>query len=134
MKPKAIFIVRHTHNYETMLQFYRDMLEMKLVGSWDESGNRGTLLSPEGDTNNVRVEILELGEEAVNGGKPINVMLSIEIKEVDGWHEQLLGKGVTIARGLEDASWGHRSFGVDDPDGFRIWFYEDISLADTEKH
>jgi hypothetical protein len=34
---------------------------------------------------------------------------------------------VTIARGLEDAPWGHRSFGIDDPDGFRIWYYQDLN-------
>ena len=48
-----------------------------------------------------------------------------------GWHDQLVEAGVPIARGLEDASWGHRSFGIDDPDGFRIWFYSDIGVEET---
>ena len=25
---------------------------------------------------------------------------------------------------------GHRSFGVDDPGGFRIWIYQEISVAE----
>lgn len=126
MKVIAMSIVRHTHNYETMLRFYRDALDMRPVESWEEPGNRGTLLSPGEATGRATIEILELGDEAVTGAVPVNVVLSIEVAEVDSWHDRLQAAGVPIARGLEDAPWGHRSFGVDDPDGFRIWFYEDI--------
>jgi uncharacterized glyoxalase superfamily protein PhnB len=122
----ALSIVRHTRNYETMVHFYREILEMEVVQSWDEPANRGTLLSPGKSVGRTVIEIIELGEEAVPGVKPVNVVLSIEVDNVDRWHDQLIKVGVTIARGLEDAPWGHRSFGIDDPDGFRIWFYEDI--------
>lgn len=126
MKVKRMSIVRHTRNFETMLRFYRDSLAMTVVEAWDEPGNRGTLLSPGGEVSNAVIEVIELGEEAVPGVEPINVVLSIEVEAVDAWHDQLVRAGIAIARVLEDAPWGHRSFGVDDPDGFRIWFYEDI--------
>ena len=109
-----------------MLRFYEETLAMKAVQAWNEPGNRGTLLSPGERVGTAVIEVIELGEEAVPGGKPVNVVLSIEIDHVDDWHDHLIKAGVTIARGLEDAPWGHRSFGIDDPDGFRIWFYEDI--------
>jgi uncharacterized glyoxalase superfamily protein PhnB len=73
------------------------------------------------------IEVIELGEEAVPGVKPVNVVLSIEVDEVDEWHDQLIKRGLTIARGLEDASWGHRGFGIDDPDGFRVSYYQDMN-------
>jgi uncharacterized glyoxalase superfamily protein PhnB len=57
------------------------------------------------------------------------VVLSLEVEDVDRWHGQLIGAGVSIARGLEDAPWGHRSFGVDDPGGFRIWIYQDTGVV-----
>ena len=126
MKAILMSVVRHTRNYEAMLGFYRDRLGMKPVEQWDEPGNRGTLLTPGGKVSNAVIEIIELGQEAVPGVKPVNVVLSIEVEDVDGWHDQLLAAGVEIARGLEDAPWEHRSFGIDDPDGFRVWFYEDI--------
>jgi uncharacterized glyoxalase superfamily protein PhnB len=126
MKVLAMSTVRHTRHYEAMLHFYQETLAMKPVQSWNEPGNRGTLLSPGERVGTAVIEVIELGEEAVPGIKPINVVLSIEIDRVDDWHDQLVKAGVTIARGLEDAPWGHRSFGIDDPDGFRIWFYEDI--------
>lgn len=129
MNVLAMSVVRHTRNYEIMLRFYRDRLGMKVVEAWDEPDNRGTLLSPGEQVGRAVIEVIELGEEAVPGVKPINVVLSIEIDDVDGWHRQLIDAGVAIARGLEDAPWGHRSFGVEDPDGFRIWFYQDIRGA-----
>lgn len=119
-------VVRHTRNYEAMCRFYGDSLGMNVVEAWNEPDNRGTLFSPGEKVGSAVIEILELGEEAVPGVKPVNVALSLEIDNVDSWHEQLLGIGIPIARGLEDAPWGHRSFGVDDPDGFRIWFYQDV--------
>ena len=122
-----VSIVRHTKNYEAMVQFYRDGLGMGITQSWEEPGNRGTLLSFGGKTTNSVIEVLELGDEAVPGVKPINVVLSIEVSAVDEWHDRLMDRGVAIARGLEDAAWGHRSFGIDDPDGFRIWYYQDMN-------
>ncbi len=126
MKARLMSTVRHTRNYEAMVDFYRETLEMEPVLSWEEPDNRGTLLSPGAAVENAVIEVIELGEEAVPGIEPVNVMLSIEVEDVDAWHDELASAGVRIARGLEDAPWGHRSFGVDDPDGFRIWFYQDI--------
>ena len=122
-----VSIVRHTKNYEAMVEFYRDRLNMSIHQSWDHPHNRGTLLSFGGKASNTVIEVLELGDEAVAGVKPVNVVLSIEVSAVDEWHAQLIDRGVTIARGLEDADWGHRSFGIDDPNGFRLWFYQEIN-------
>jgi uncharacterized glyoxalase superfamily protein PhnB len=122
-----VSIVRHTNNYDAMVEFYRDRLGMSITQSWDHPGNRGTLLSFGGKAPGTLIEVIELGEEAVPGVKPVNVVLSIEVPAVDEWHDQLAERGVAIARSLEDAPWGHRSFGIDDPDGFRIWYYQDIN-------
>ena len=127
-----VSIVRHTKNYETMVSFYRDKLQMKIKDSWDEPENRGTLLSFGGKTANTVIEVIELGNEAVPGIKPINVVLSIEIDQVNAWHDELLSRDITIARGLEDAPWGHRSFGIDDPDGLRLWYYQDLNSKTGE--
>lgn len=130
-----VSIVRHTKNYPAMVAFYRDLLSMHITTTWDEPGNRGTLFSFGGQAANTVVEVIDLGNEAIPGVQPVNVVLSIEVENVDTWHDQLLGRGVRIARGLENASWGHRSFGIDDPDGFRIWYYQDITqINQAEKN
>lgn len=122
-----VSIVRHTKNYEAMVEFYRDRLGMSIKQDWDHPANRGTLLSFGEKTSNTVIEVIELGDEAVPGVKPVNVVLSIEVPAVDEWHEQLIDRGVVIARGLADAPWGHRSFGIDNPDGFRLWYYQDMN-------
>jgi uncharacterized glyoxalase superfamily protein PhnB len=122
-----VSVVRHTKNYDSLVEFYRDRLGLRVTQSWDHPGNRGTLLSLGSKASNTVIEVIELGNEAVPGVKPVNVVLSIEIPAVDDWHDQLVDRGVAIARGLEDAPWGHRSFGIDDPDGFRIWYYQDLN-------
>lgn len=120
-------IVRHTNNYEAMLKFYRDSLGMSITEEWNEPGNRGTLLAFGGKIANTVIEVIELGDEAIPGVKPVNVVLSIEVDAVDQWHDQLKKRSIPIARKLENAPWGHRSFGIDDPDGFRIWYYQDMN-------
>ena len=127
MNPMLVSIVRHTRNYEAMLRFYRDQLGMNIRQAWDHPDNRGTLLSFGGKAADTVIEVLELGEEAVPGVQPVNVVLSIEVEDADTWHDELVKRGITIARGLEDAPWGHRGFGIDDPDGFRIWYYKDMN-------
>jgi uncharacterized glyoxalase superfamily protein PhnB len=122
-----VSIVRHTKNYEAMVGFYRDGLKMNIKESWDHPGNRGTLLSFGGKATSTVIEVIELGDEAVPGVKPVNVVLSIEVDHVDAWHDELMQRGIPIARGLEDAPWGHRGFGIDDPDGLRIWYYQDLN-------
>jgi uncharacterized glyoxalase superfamily protein PhnB len=125
----AVRIVRHTDNFEAMVRFYREGLDMELVQSWDRPGNRGALLSPGDAPGDTLIEVLDLNDEAVSGVAPVNIVLSLEVEDVDRWHEQALASGVPVARGLEDAPWGHRSFGVDDPDGFRIWIYQDTGVV-----
>lgn len=122
-----VSVVRHTKNYETMVTFYRDSLGMKITQQWDEPDNRGTLLAFGGKAGNTVIEVIELGNEAVPGVKPVNVVLSIEVDDADAWHDELMKREIPIVRGLEDAPWMHRSFGIDDPDGFRIWYYHDMN-------
>ena len=119
-------VVRHSKNYEAMVAFYRDSLGMKVTEQWDEPDNRGTLLSFGGKAESTVIEVIELGNEVVPGAKPVNVVLSIEVDDADAWHDEMVKRGIVIARGLEDAPWLHRSFGIDDPDGFRIWYYHDM--------
>ena len=127
MNALQVSIVRHTKNYEAMLEFYRDGLGMKVTEEWNEPENRGTLLAFGEKAGNSVIEVIDLKNEAVPDIKPVNVVLSVEVEDADSLHDELIMRGISIARGLEDASWGHRSFGIDDPDGFRIWFYHDLN-------
>jgi len=127
-----VSIVRHTKNYEAMLEFYRDGLGMKVIEEWNDPENRGTLLTFGGKAGSSVIEVIDLENEAVPDVKPVNVVLSIEVIDADTLHDELIQRGISIARGLENALWGHCSFGIDDPDGFRIWIYHDLNKYNNE--
>jgi uncharacterized glyoxalase superfamily protein PhnB len=129
MELRTLTVVRHTVNYESMIRFYSDTLGMTTVERWERPDSRGSVFAPQGAVANATIEVLELGDVCVPGVAPINVVLSLFVDDARAAHDLLQGAGVPIARGLEDTSWGHRSFGIDDPDGFRIWIIEDLGTA-----
>lgn len=127
METIRVSLIRHTKNYEAMLAFYRDDLGMKIIEQWDEPGDRGTLFAFGGQAGSTVIEVIDLWNEAVLGVRPVNIVMSIEVDDADAWRDELIRRGIAIARELEDTPWGHRSFGIDDPDGFRIWYYHNIN-------
>lgn len=126
MDYNQLVIVRHTTNFEAMVSFYRDGLGLDVVESWDDPGNRGVVLAATGAMSGVHLEVLDLNNLTVPDTAPVNLELSFRFEDVTAWHDELVARGVAIARGLEDAPWGKRSFGVDDPDGLRIWCHQDL--------
>jgi uncharacterized glyoxalase superfamily protein PhnB len=126
MDIRVFTVVRHTLNYDSMGQFYRGTLGMRVVESWDRPGSRGLVLSPTGAVTGATVEILDLDGVGVPGVAPVNLVLTLFVDDAQSAHDELQRAGAEIARGLEDTPWGHRSFGVDDPDGLRIWIVEQL--------
>jgi uncharacterized glyoxalase superfamily protein PhnB len=121
---RNLTVVRHTINYEPMIQFYEDALGMTAIERWNRPDSRGSVFAPPGSVSNASIEVLELGDVCVPGVAPTNVELSLFVNDVGAVHDQLRARGVPITRELEDAPWGHRSFGIEDPDGLRIWMIQ----------
>ena len=127
---RTLTVVRHTTSFDAMTAFYRDGLGMTITKQWDRSDtDRGAVLAPTGEVNNANIEVLTLGDIAARDGTPANVVLTLFVDDAHAALNSISRAGVPIARDLEDTPWGHRSFGVDDPDGLRIWIVEEL---DTE--
>jgi uncharacterized glyoxalase superfamily protein PhnB len=124
MRIGTLTVLRHTVNFDTMCRFYGDALGMTVVDAWETSDSRGSVFAPVGAVSNATVEVLELGDVCVEGVAPVNVVLTLFVDDAQVTHDELRDAGVSVARGLEDTPWGHRSFGIDDPDGLRIWIVE----------
>ena len=124
LETRVLTVVRYTLNYESMCHFYGDTLGWAVVEAWDRPGTRGSVFAPAGAVTGATVEILELEGVGVPGVAPVNLVLTIFVDDARAAHGQLQRTGAAIVRGLEDTSWGHRSFGIDDPDGLRIWIVE----------
>ena len=121
---ESVTFIRHTPNYEAVLAFWRDNFGLETVESWDEPGNRGTVLRFPPPLGALSLEVLDLKGVPRRGPVTRALDISIYVESATEWHERMVASGVPIARGLEDAPWGLRSFGIDDPDGLRIWFQE----------
>lgn len=126
MGTREFTVVRHTRNYQIMRKFYEDIMGMKAVREWDRGSNdRGVLLSPGESTGNALIEIIQLNDVAVqNAPAPVNLELSIEVDDVNAVYRRLQGNKLPIARKLMVDPWGHSSFGINDPEGLRIWVYQ----------
>ena len=130
MEIGTLTVLRHTDNFESMCHFYGDALDMTTIEQWDRGpDDRGAVFAPRGATRNATIEVLELGDLCVPDVDPANVGLVLYVEDATAAHDQIRNVGVAIARGLEDTPWHHRSFGIDDPDGLRIWIVEILDEA-----
>jgi catechol 2,3-dioxygenase-like lactoylglutathione lyase family enzyme len=144
---QSIRIVRHTQNYDSMLSFYQDGLDMRPIGRWDRApDDRGAILVFTGPTSATSVEVLTLPATGpgIAGNlddrpstpaaplAPSGINLSIEVANVGGHYELIRERGVEITREIANMPWGHRSFSVADPDGLQISFYQDMNPSDND--
>jgi len=115
------FIFR-AQDYEAAVAFYRDGLNLPIVGSWDQGpAQRGTLF--QAASGIIEVLARAPGQECVSlqGGE-----LAYEVDDVDGWYRRVQEKRLPIQGELADKPWGHRSFSVTDPDGIKVILYSII--------
>jgi uncharacterized glyoxalase superfamily protein PhnB len=122
----TLTVVRHTGRFEAMSRFYGERLGMSTVKTWDRPDGRGAVFAPAGSARGALIEVLDMPGAPVSGTPPVDIVLTLFVTDVRATYDQLVRAGATIARGLEDTSWGHRSFGLDDPDGLRIWIVEEL--------
>jgi uncharacterized glyoxalase superfamily protein PhnB len=55
------------------------------------------------------------------------VEIYLEVEDVDALHARLQKKGVSIVDALTLQWWGDRTFKVQDPNGYVVWFYANVS-------
>jgi uncharacterized glyoxalase superfamily protein PhnB len=55
------------------------------------------------------------------------VEIYVEVDDVDAMHARLQKKGVPIVDPLTLQWWGDRTFKVQDPNGYVVWFYTNVS-------
>src|SRR5215213_9853920 len=105
-----------TPSYEATVAFYRDALELPVIGTWDRHANdRGTIFRAASGM----IEVLAL---PTGGGSshlwddrpPQGAFMVIEVDQLETRYQRALDKGLPIKQGLTDQSWGHRSFCVSD--------------------
>ena len=89
----------------------------RLTGWKEDSGSGAVLEASNGET----LELLGSGT-GLSWPHPTGLELGFFVDDVQAWHDHLVAAGVPVTRDLKVEAWGDTVFGVDDPDGVRIWF------------
>ncbi len=111
-------------DFQKSVDFYQNMLGMKLVGGWDREDGKGALLSAGGASV---IEIYGAANgKTYEGPAPAALNLALRVENasaVDQVYERLSGLGAEMIESPQDRPWGHRSFVIHDPDQIPIPIY-----------
>lgn len=105
-------------DFSRSLDFYERILGFRKVTKWERPTGSGAVLeAASGET----LQLLG-APEGSTWPRPVGLELGFFVEDVQAWHEHLTASGVPVTRELKVEAWGDTVFGVDDPDGIRIWF------------
>jgi len=109
-------------NYDSVIAFYRDGLELPIVHSWDRGPDqRGTVFQAAAGL--IEVIALTAGQRFTPAE---GLEVGYEVTDVDAWYQRAQEKGLPIVGELSDKPWGDRSFALLDPLGVRVVVYSII--------
>ena len=116
----------NTDRYEATVAFYRDALAFAVHAEWDNDGERGTVFALGGGF----LEILSLPGPISSGPRrgtpftpPAGAWLLVESHDLDGLYRRAVERGLEIVEGVRQHPWGHRDFGLRDPNGLLLYFF-----------
>ncbi|MGH8929008.1 MAG: HisA/HisF-related TIM barrel protein [Acidimicrobiia bacterium] len=105
-------------DFDRSVEFYERILGFRRLTGWREETGSGIVLEAAGGET---LELLGSGA-GMTWPRPTGLELGFFVEDVQAWHDHLILAGVPVTRDLKIEAWGDTVFGVDDPDGVRIWF------------
>jgi lactoylglutathione lyase len=109
-------------DYEDALRFYRDVLGLPVIESWEDDGKDGAIL----DAGRATLEVLsrsqtELVDEIEAGGQPSGaVRFALEMENSVAAAERLESGGAERIGGPVVMPWQHRNVRLRAPDGMQL--------------
>lgn len=103
----------YSNDIEKSKHFYTHFLRMKLAM---DMGWIQTYISK--DNSTAQISIFEN-----RGNKPLDnsaIFLSIEVSEIDEWHQRAINENIEIVYPITNEDWGVRRFFIKDPNGITI--------------
>lgn len=124
-KPRLIGSIPYVWvaDIQKAIPYYRDVLgfEVEFVYEYEwEGGQFGLALMNRGEVT-LHLRVCECGDYRHTGMAFYQIMM----EGVDELHAEFVSKGAIIRFEPTTQSWGVRDFQVDDPEGNRIYFFED---------
>jgi lactoylglutathione lyase len=112
-------------DYEAAGRFFRDVLGLTEVESWDESPGRGTVLAAGRATLELldeaeaaRVDELEVGRRVAG-----HIRLAFEVDDSTATTERLEAAGATVLAPAKPMPWGHVNARVEAPEGLQLTLF-----------
>ena len=110
--------VFYAQDYEKTVGFYRDGLDLPIVGGWDRGiDDQGTLF---GAARGIIEVVFGRGRDFA---PPMGSWLLFQVDDVDSCYQRALERGLPIKQDLLNRPWGHRDFKVSDPNGIVIGLF-----------
>jgi lactoylglutathione lyase len=119
-------------DYDTALRFYRDVLGLPLVSSWDRPSGSGAIL----DAGRATLELLsekqtdlvdevEVGERGVSGP----VRIALEVEDSVETAQRLAAAGAEQLAEPVVTPWSHRNVRLRAPDGMQLTLFTVLDEA-----
>lgn len=125
-KPELIDTIPYVWvaDVEKAIPYYRDQLgfELEFVHTWEWEGDRYGLALMARDAITLHLRVCECGDFRHTGTS----FYQVRMNGVDALHAEYLERGATVRFPPTTQPWGVRDFQIDDPEGNRIYFFEDV--------
>lgn len=116
MLGKRFQFVFEAEDYDRSVAFYRDVLQLPVVYSWDRGRDRGTFFGAASG-------IVEVVSDTGGRWGPRKQGVSIEVDDAPALYGRIRDTGVPFALELTEEPWGTVEFAVLDPDGNAVTFF-----------
>ncbi len=113
---RQVRTVLHVSAMAPATEFYEGVLGFRRLDAWEADDHDGVLV----EASDGRLVELLAPHDASDHRPPSGVGLVLIVDDVDAWHDRIQGLAVKITMGIDDRPWGHRSFGLEDPDGVPV--------------
>ncbi len=122
MAAPQVCIAYNTDRFEETLRFYKEVLGLETLESWDRTDSRGALISAGGTTV---IEVFAAARTAPPLTPPPRDSFTImfEAADLDARHRDLVAKGAEIEMPPTARPWARR-FTLRDPNGVEIMIYK----------
>jgi catechol 2,3-dioxygenase-like lactoylglutathione lyase family enzyme len=120
--------------YERALEFYRDVLGLPVVESWDAPEGSGAIL----DAGRATLELLSVAQaelvDSVEVGERVAgpVRIALEVADSVATADKLVAAGAERLADPVVTPWAHRNVRVRAPDGMQLTLFTVLDEADTQ--
>lgn len=145
-------IMLTSRDMQRSIGFYRDTLGFTLKEAWPDAKAPmwcsllfegqvvmlGAMMKPEqaaqmcGGDEGAATYMRTLAEEFQKNQAGVGIVTYIKVADVDGYHAQVVKRGLKGASAPKSQFYGLREFAVQDPDGYRFLFYTPIVMTSCQ--